>query len=54
VELGRVSWCGPNSGVGAAQPVGSAVDKVVILPYRGWNHGKGDDGRADVATPASA
>jgi hypothetical protein len=30
VELGRVSWCGPNSGASAAQPVGSIVDKTVI------------------------
>jgi Purple acid Phosphatase, N-terminal domain/Calcineurin-like phosphoesterase len=62
VELGKVSWCGPNSGASAAQPVGSTVDKVVILPYRdhdhghgkGHDHGKGNDVRADVATPASA
>ncbi len=30
VERGNVSWCGPNSGASAAQPVGSIVDKVVI------------------------
>ncbi len=30
VERGNVSWCGPNSGASAAQPVGSTVDKVVI------------------------
>src|SRR5204862_2460245 len=30
VELGQESWCGPNSGASAAQPVGSVVDKVVI------------------------
>jgi hypothetical protein len=30
VELGRVPWCGPNSGAGAAQPVGSVEDKVTI------------------------
>ena len=30
VERGNVSWCGPNSGATAAQPVGSVVDKVVI------------------------
>ena len=30
VERGNVSWCGPDSGASAAQPVGSAVDKVVI------------------------
>ena len=30
VERGNVSWCGPNSGASAAQPVGSVVDKVVI------------------------
>jgi hypothetical protein len=47
VELGKVSWCGPNSGASAAQPVGSAVDQVVIHPYLG----QGYDMRADV--PAS-
>jgi hypothetical protein len=35
VELGQESWCGPDSGASAAQPVGSTVDKVVIHPYRG-------------------
>ena len=30
VEVGNVSWCGPNSGASEAQPVGSVVDKVVI------------------------
>jgi hypothetical protein len=30
VELGRVSWCGPNSGASSAQPVGSVVDKTMI------------------------
>ena len=30
VELGNVSWCGPDSGATPAQPVGSVVDKVVI------------------------
>jgi len=33
-ELGRVTWCGPNEGAGAALPVGSLVDKVVIHPAR--------------------
>ena len=50
VELGQESWCGPNSGATAAQPVGSTVDKVVINPYRG----NGYDTRADVPTPAAA
>jgi hypothetical protein len=62
VELGKVSWCGPNSGASAAQPVGSFVDKVVVLPYkdRGHGHGKGHDqgkghvAQASVATPAEA
>ena len=66
VELGNVSWCGPNSGASAAQPVGSFVDKVVVLPYRdrgddhGHGHGKGDDhgkghyAQANVVTPAEA
>ncbi|MGW5240163.1 fibronectin type III domain-containing protein [Monashia sp. NPDC004114] len=35
VELGRVSWCGPEKGVNAALPVGSVQDQVVIHPYRG-------------------
>jgi hypothetical protein len=34
VELGKVDWCGPNSGASPAQPVGSTVDKVMIHPYR--------------------
>lgn len=61
VELGQESWCGPNSGASAAQPVGSTVDKVTILPYRGNDHGHGNghdnghgnghDYRADVSTP---
>ncbi|MEV1167609.1 metallophosphoesterase family protein [Nonomuraea sp. NPDC049784] len=47
VELGQESWCGPDSGASAAQPVGSTVDKVVI-------HSNGDDnGEADVAASAS-
>ncbi|TCN43916.1 calcineurin-like phosphoesterase family protein [Kribbella orskensis] len=40
VELGNVSWCGPDNGAGPARPVGSIVDKVVIHPYR-------DNGHAD-------
>jgi Calcineurin-like phosphoesterase/Purple acid Phosphatase, N-terminal domain len=32
VELGRVSWCGPNDGASPALPVGSLVDKVVMHP----------------------
>ncbi|WP_434975714.1 hypothetical protein [Streptomyces bluensis] len=35
VELGKVSWCGPNDGADTASPVGSVVDKVVVQPYRG-------------------
>jgi Purple acid Phosphatase, N-terminal domain/Calcineurin-like phosphoesterase len=38
VELGKVSWCGPDSGASPAQPVGSTADKVVIHPYRGDGH----------------
>jgi hypothetical protein len=30
VELGKVSWCGPNNGASAAEPVGSAADEVTI------------------------
>ncbi|SFJ31473.1 purple acid phosphatase family protein [Amycolatopsis sacchari] len=39
VELGKVSWCGPDEGTKPAPPVGSTVDKVVIHPYRGGGHG---------------
>ncbi|MBB2748406.1 UNVERIFIED_ORG: hypothetical protein FHR35_008299 [Microbispora rosea subsp. rosea] len=35
VELGQESWCGPDSGASAAQPVGSTVDKVVIHTNEG-------------------
>jgi len=41
VELGKVSWCGPDSGATPAQPVGSLVDKVVIHPYDDKGHGGG-------------
>jgi hypothetical protein len=30
VELGRVSWCGPDNGASEALPVGSVQDQVVI------------------------
>ncbi|MFG2071171.1 fibronectin type III domain-containing protein [Nonomuraea maritima] len=40
VELGKVDWCGPDSGASPAQPVGSLVDKVVINPFRGDGPGK--------------
>lgn len=56
VEIGKVSWCGPDSGASAAQPVGSLVDSVVIHPYGGpdayekpkaggpaWSKGKSGD-----------
>ncbi|GAA3586342.1 metallophosphoesterase family protein [Kribbella ginsengisoli] len=33
VELGRVAWCGPDSGAGPAQPVGSVIDRVRYYPY---------------------
>ena len=32
VELGNVSWCGPDEGGRPALRVGSLVDKVVIHP----------------------
>jgi hypothetical protein len=35
VEVGRVSWCGPDNGASAALPVGSLVDSVVIHPFAG-------------------
>ncbi|MFC4533819.1 fibronectin type III domain-containing protein [Sphaerisporangium dianthi] len=48
VELGQESWCGPKSGAGPAQPVGSKVDKVVIHLYDGGDdHGHGDHGHGD-------
>jgi hypothetical protein len=47
MELGQESWCGPDSGATAAQPVGSTVDKVVIHPYGVKDHGgKGHDDRS--------
>jgi hypothetical protein len=48
VELGQESWCGPDSGVSAAQPVGSIVDSVTIHP----NHGNGQDIQVSVPTAA--
>ncbi|UFS60906.1 purple acid phosphatase family protein [Subtercola endophyticus] len=48
VELGKVAWCGPNSGASAAQPVGSVVDSVAIHP----NHGNGEDIQVTVPTAA--
>ncbi|MGW4642811.1 fibronectin type III domain-containing protein [Sphaerisporangium sp. NPDC004334] len=61
VELGQESWCGPNSGAGPAQPVGSAVDKVVIRPYsddhhdngHGDDHGNGHGGKGEDQQPAA-
>jgi len=48
IELGKVSWCGPNSGATAAQPVGSIVDSVTVHPY----HGDGQE--LQVAVPTAA
>ncbi|WP_431279921.1 fibronectin type III domain-containing protein [Leifsonia poae] len=48
VELGKVPWCGPNSGATAAQPVGSIVDSVSIHP----NHGDGQEIGVTVPTAA--
>jgi len=48
VELGKVPWCGPNSGASAAQPVGSVVDAVTIHK----NHGDGQDIQVTVPTAA--
>jgi len=48
VELGKVAWCGPDSGATAAQPVGSLVDKVTVHPY----HGDGQDIQVDVPDAA--
>lgn len=44
VELGKVAWCGPDSGATPAQPVGSVVDSVAIRPY----HGSGQEIQVDV------
>jgi len=48
VELGKVPWCGPDSGASAAQPVGSIVDSVTIHP----NYGDGEE--IQVAVPTGA
>ena len=48
VELGNVEWCGPDSGATPAQPVGSIVDSVTILP----NHGAGEDIQVEVPEAA--
>ncbi|WP_399120137.1 fibronectin type III domain-containing protein [Streptomyces sp. KM273126] len=50
VELGKVSWCGPNDGADAAPPVGSVVDKVVVQPY----HGRPDTEAATESADATA
>jgi hypothetical protein len=56
VELGKVDWCGADSGATPAKPVGSLVDKVVINPYREHGHGPSNPGehhwvqQADVIT----
>jgi hypothetical protein len=34
VEVGNVSWCGPDHGASAALPIGSLVDHVVMHPAR--------------------
>jgi hypothetical protein len=48
VERGNVSWCGPNSGATAAQPVGSTVDKVTIYKMAAQT-----DGTAGGNVPAT-
>ncbi|MGW1341275.1 fibronectin type III domain-containing protein [Kribbella sp. NPDC002412] len=47
VELGKVSWCGPNSGATPAMPVGSLVDKVVVHPYDDHGHSHSGPGQHD-------
>ena len=47
VELGKVSWCGPNSGATPAMPVGSLVDKVVVHPYNDHGHSHSGPGQHD-------
>ena len=51
VELGNVSWCGPNEGASPALPVGSLVDKVVIHPAAADRHAGGPQARADRTNP---
>lgn len=48
VELGNVSWCGPDKGTTAAKAVGTVVDEVTIHP----NHGDGQD--IQVTVPDAA
>ncbi|HWH26631.1 MAG TPA: metallophosphoesterase family protein [Pseudolysinimonas sp.] len=48
VELGKVPWCGPDSGATPAQPIGSITDSVTIHP----NHGNGQD--IQVMVPSAA
>ena len=48
VELGNVTWCGPNGGTSPALRVGSLVDKVAIHPARPKHgHGKHRDHEHD-------
>lgn len=48
VERNNVSWCGPDSGATAAQPVGSIIDSVTIHP----NYGDGQQIQVDVPEAA--
>jgi Purple acid Phosphatase, N-terminal domain/Calcineurin-like phosphoesterase len=50
VDLGRVSWCGPDNGASEALPVGSTVDKVVIHESQTPGGGHRKDNAATVTT----
>ena len=54
VELQQVKWCGPDNGAGAAKPVGSLVDKVVLRPYRSNENNQGDDNDQGASRDADA
>jgi hypothetical protein len=54
VELGKVSWCGPNSGASPAQPVGSTIDKVLIRTYHGKPTWPGKPGWVQQTTKGGA
>lgn len=50
VEVGRVSWCGPDSGASEALPVGSVQDQVVIHKSKDKDRGPRKNHGAPVTT----
>lgn len=50
VELGHESWCGPDEGAGAALPVGSVQDQVVIHKFDESRKGGRGNASAEVTT----